>query len=136
MGLWWKNIYATPPEDEERKVSFEGDPEALPKLWYPILWRYSQNWQLLRVSSRRPYRINFRSADGYCMQCRKLIDRELVAVRVGPEAVTFWAVSDANHQPLKIVDMNIVFPGKHRRDRRDMWQRQDSQRFDNQAEFV
>lgn len=134
MGLWWKNDNATPPEDAERKVSYNGDPQALSKR-YPILWRQRQNWQLLRVASSVPYWLHFQSANGRCMQYRKLIHTEFVAVRIGPEAATFWAV-DAHREPLKIADMRIMFPAQLRRDSRDMWQRQDAQRFENQTEFV
>ena len=135
MGLWWKKTYEIPTGDIEKNVSFGGDPEALSKRW-PILWRFCQNWQILRVASSEGFRLHFRTADGQCMSYRNLIFSEYVAVRVGTEIVLFWATSGKTGHALKIADMRIMIPGRFRSDRRDMWQRQDADRFEKSAQFI
>ncbi len=136
MGLWWKNTGGVMPEDETRRVSFAGDPEAMQKRWRPIIWRYHQNWQILRVGSRKSFRMNFESADGHLMRCRRLIRSEYVAVRVGPEPVTFWAISEASGEPLRIMAMNLMIPGLLRRDTRDMRHREEAAILERETVFI
>ncbi len=137
MGRWWKNTVHNPPEDEERKVTFEGDSEALSKRW-PVLWRFCQNWRILKVARTGGFKLYFRSANGQRMRYRSLIFNDYVAVRVGPEEVTFWAVCgrEQEYTPLKIVDMGLLIPGRFRKEYRDVRHQEDAGHFGRQAEFV
>jgi hypothetical protein len=137
MGRWWKDTVFNPPEDAERKVTFEGDSEALSKKW-PILWRFYQNWRIIRVASSGGFRLYFQSTNGQRMVYRWPIFKDYVAVRVGPEEVTFWAVSagEQEYTPLKVVDMGVWIPGRFRNDTRENWDALRAIRLAKQAEFV
>jgi hypothetical protein len=137
MGRWWKNTVHNPPEDEERRVTFKGDPNALSKRW-PILWRYCQNWRIIRVARTSGFKFYFCSKNGQRMRYRSLIFRDYVAVRVGPEEVTFWAVcaSEQEYKPLKLVDMGVWVPGRLRRDTQDSSEGLRALRLAKEAEFV
>jgi hypothetical protein len=117
MGLCCKNTVHNPPEDEERKVTFKGDPDALSKRW-PILWRFCQNWRILKVARTGSFKLYFLSVNGQRMRYRDRIFKDYVVVRVGPEEVTFWAVCgrEQEYTPLKIVDMGAWIPGRFRKD--------------------
>lgn len=91
MGLWWK--CADVGVTFNSVVRFAGDPDTMSK-WVPILWRFNQNYHLLKVcfeqdSSCNGYNIYFASGDTV-MRCRKLLVTPYVAVRVGPKEVYFW----------------------------------------------
>jgi hypothetical protein len=125
MGRWWKDTYSAPSEDEERRVTFKGDPGALSKKW-PILWRFHQNWRILKVERSSSFSLYFRSASGQCMKYRWPIWSDYVAVRVGPDEVAFWAVSNMGGDHLKIVDMGVCIPRKFRTDVRSDHERADA----------
>ena len=137
MGRWWKNTVHNPPEDEERKVTFKGDPKALSKRW-PILWRFCQNWRILKVERTGGFKLYFRSTNGQRMRYRWLIFNDYVVVRVGPEDVTFWAVcaKEQEYTPLKIADTGLLIPGLFRKDRRDVRHCEDATYYGGQADFV
>ena len=135
MGLWFEKINTTPPTDEERVVFFKSDPQALSKRW-PILWRFCQNWHILKVASSGPFRLYFRSADGQCMRSRRSVSSEYVGVRVGPTDVAFWAVRDSDGEEAKLARMNVSIPGILRKDMRSMWHRQDAERFEDMTQFI
>ena len=89
MGLWWKKVSVEPPK--EGCAVFEGDPQALPKKWWPILWRFRQDWALLQVACDGPY-IFFFESEGTVMSYKTALNRKIVFVRIGPKPVRFWAV--------------------------------------------
>jgi hypothetical protein len=94
MGLWWKRVSVESPENE--CVVFEGDPKAFSKKWWPVLWRFGQNWALLRVRSELPFYMYFES-EGTTMSYKTPLNKHIVFVRVGPKAVRFWAIDVAGH---------------------------------------
>jgi hypothetical protein len=93
MGLWWKKVDVKPPE--EGCVVFEGDPKALSKKRWPVLWRFGQNWALLKVAFDVPYILFFES-NGVVMQYKTALRTNVVFVRIGPEQVKFWGISPGN----------------------------------------
>ncbi len=137
MGRWWKDTVHNPPEDQERKVTFIGDTGALSKRW-PILWRFCQNWRILKVARSGSFRLYFRSANGKRMVYRWPIFADYVAVRVGPEEVTFWAVCEREqcYTPLKIVYMGVWVAGRFRKDTQSSWDSLRALRLAKQAEFI
>ena len=68
-------------------ITFEGDPEAVPKT--DRSWREKWKWSILR-SPRTEYRMYF-SSGRFSMFYIRTIRTKCVAVRIGPDAVTFYA---------------------------------------------
>ncbi len=115
MGLWWKKVDATPPE--EGCAVFEGDPKALSKRW-PILWRFHQRWAHIYIgldmSEMSGYILYFESG-GTVMRYRRTLRTVVVFARIGPDPVRFWAI-DANGQPLKAAGSTLWIQPCCRRD--------------------
>lgn len=133
MGLWWKKVDATPPS--EGAVTFEGDADATSKRW-PVLWRFSQNWHILEVDRFHcPFELYFWS-HGQAMYCRRLIRGKYVAVRVGPEAVTFWAETREVDSPPRLMKTGLIVPAIFRADQRDIRHQEDAEYFKKRAVFV
>ena len=103
MGLWWKNVDVKPPK--EGCAVFEGDPKAFSKKWWPVLWRFQQNWVRLEVRSRVPFYLYFES-EGITMSYKTALVKDIVFVRIGPKPVRFWAVGVDGQL------VNVVFTGK------------------------
>ncbi len=72
------------------------------------------------------------------MRYRSLIFKDYVAVRVGPEEVTFWAVCgrEQEYTPLKITDMGVWIPGRFRTDTRNPDHRMIADHLRKKAMFV
>ncbi len=134
MGLWWQNVQATQPVDQTESVTFKGDPRALSKRW-PILWRFFQNWHIIRITGSTSFSLYFRSKNGQCMKFRKLIFSDYVAVRIGPEEVTFWAVS-RNGDNLLADRTDGWIPGRFRKDTRGPVISLHALQLSRQADFI
>lgn len=116
MGLYYKYIDDLPPEDEFLRVDLPGDPEACPKRWYPIYWRYQHNWVMLEVdtSAHDPNSLNefwmHFTTNAVTMRRRKPFKGKYVAVRQGSEATTFW-VEDAADRRYPLKEFGATSPG-------------------------
>jgi hypothetical protein len=134
MGLWWKTVDVQPPKDSKKLVTFDGDPKALSKRW-PVIWRLSQNWHIIRVEGGEGYHFFFRSHHGHVMQYRKWLYSDYVAVRVGPESVTFWA-QDVAGAAIEIHNTSITIPGYFREDTRHDLMKEFARQRRKEADFI
>jgi len=116
VGLWWKKVDVEAPPTGDGVVWFAGDRKAMSKR-IPILWRFNQNYHLLKVDPRSGryyktgYFIYFASGNTV-MRYRTRLHSGYIAVRVGPEPVRFWIEKD-NHDNtrLRLRKTDYIFSG-------------------------